>query len=184
MAGPAAPAAPPDAPERPTVTRSNAFSLLVVLVRAGALYMLVAALTRMAPLLWDQVRLEMLGPLLTGVAVLVAVAAVLWLFADVVARAALAGPEEPRFESTLDYGQWQALAFSLLGLWLAANGLLDLVWNGVAAWWASREPGARIERLGRTSFAAFVTSALQLAIGIALLLGHRGLAGLLARLRG
>ncbi len=184
MAGAAGPHVPPDVPERPAVTRSNAFSLLVVLVRAGALYMLVAALTRIAPLLWDNVRLEMLGPLLTGVAVLVAVAAVLWLFADLVARAALAGPDAPRIDSTLDYGQWQALAFSLLGLWLAATGLLDLVWNAVAVWWASRESGAGAERLGADQLAAFVAGALQVALGIALLLGHRGLVALLARLRG
>lgn len=184
MAGAAGPHVPPDAPERPAVTRSNAFSLLVVLVRAGALYLLVAALTRLAPLLWNQVRLEMLAPMLTGVVVLFAFGAVLWLFADVVARAALAGPGEPRFDSTLDYGQWQALAFSLLGLWLAATGLLDLVWNAVAVWWASRESGARIERLGADQFAAIVSSAVQVALGIALLLGHRGLVGLLARLRG
>lgn len=178
------PDAAPDPAARPAVTRSNAFSLLVVLVRAGALYTLIAALTRLAPLLWDNVRLDMLGPTLVGVTVLVAVGAVLWLFADVVARAALAGPHAPRFESTLDYGQWQALAFSLLGLWLAANGLLDLVWNGVAVWWAGREYGARIERMAAHQIAAIVSSALQLALGIALLLGHRGLVGLLARLRG
>lgn len=183
MAAPG-PDAAPGPPERPAVTRSNAFSLLVVLVRAGALYTLVAAVTRLAPLLWDHVRLELLWPLLAGVLVLVVVGATLWLFADVVARAALAGPDEPRFESTLDCGQWQALAFSVLGLWLAATGLLDLVWNAAALWWASRASGAGTERLGADQFAAIVSGAVQVALGIALLLGHRGLVGLLARLRG
>lgn len=181
--GAAGPDAAPDPAARPAVTRSNAFSLLVVLVRAGALYLLVGALTRLAPLLWDQVRIDGVGPWLAGAAVLFAFGAVLWMFADLVARAALAGPDEPRFESTLDYGQWQALAFSLLGLWLALTGLLDLVWNAAAIWWFARGPGVDLD-LGPNRFADIVTCALQVVAGIALLLGHRGLSGLLARLRG
>ncbi|MBX3727146.1 MAG: hypothetical protein KF823_14650 [Xanthomonadales bacterium] len=178
------PDAPPEVPERPALIRSNAFSLLVVLVRVGALYLLIAALTRLAPLLWDSVRSHGMAPTLIGVLVLLIIGAVLWLFADVVARAALAGPNEPRFESTLDYGQWQALAFSAIGLWLLVDGLLDLVWVGVEWWRAKLELGAHVARLAPQEFAALVTNALQAALGIALLLGHRGLVGLLARLRG
>lgn len=89
-----------------------------------------------------------------------------------------------------------ALIIRLAGLWqivVAANALPQAIgplFNAEYArtagygWLALKFPGATGPAIGPQEFAGLVSAGLQLAFGIWLLLGSRGLVNALARLRG
>jgi hypothetical protein len=165
------------------MTRTNAYGLLTVLIRAGALWLaLHAAFAVAAALVIGSAREWGIGPFLAVYGALLAQAALLWLFADVLARLSLARPTTPLFESDMAFGEWQRLAFSCIGLWLAAGGLLDVAENALRMVIASRmEPDMDLDASLVPEIAVGV---LRLAAGTALLLGARGLVALLALARG
>lgn len=114
------------------MTRTNVFTLLTVLIRTIALATLVGAIVQLSLsiALWPSPERSTIAfdPVLIGLAVaaLAAVCAT-WVFADVLARLALARPEGQVFDSDIDARQWQAIAFSTVGLWtVVVHGLAAL----------------------------------------------------------
>ncbi len=167
------------------MTRTNAYSLVVILIRIGALYMAMRGLASLAPLVFTHYWSE-LAPFAISAGILLLLGAAVWVCADLIARAALASPREPVFESDLDAGQWQYVLFSVVGLWWVVTAIVSLVWS-IVGWWQvlNYAEGSRtLIEFGAGRFADVVASLVQLAIGIALLLGSRGLVRLLRRLRG
>jgi hypothetical protein len=170
------------------MTRTNVYTLLTVLIRAAALLVLVsfAANLVLSIATWMPVSAAEEGVdwMLIGMIVLtLGVSSALWLFADVLARLALARPDGQVFDSDIDAQQWQSIAFSTVGLWAlvyyglgALRSLLFVI--------AMRNEGEGSLVGQRHDFVAgLVGDAIGSLLGIALLLGARGLVALLHRLR-
>jgi hypothetical protein len=171
------------------VTRTNAYTVLTVLVRAFALWTALAAALAMAQ--WLAVGSpEQAGenwPWAVGAyAAVFAIAAAFWLFADWVARAALTGPGQPVFESDLQAAQWEQLALSTIGAWQAFAGLLELGRVGVF-WFMARhyaqEYSAMPADAGQQVGGELLMALLRLLAGIGLLLGAGGIVRVVRRLR-
>lgn len=119
--------------------------------------------------------------------VLVAMSVFLWKHAGVVA-AWISGhdlqddPDEPDIKPTrANSHELQAVAFATLGLWAIINALPRLIDLGFRAMIPPSSPGA--VEFGLLSASRLVAISLQLAIGVWLLFGSRGLVQLLYKLR-
>ena len=83
----------------------------------------------------------------------------------------------------------ERVAVSTLGLWFAINAVLDAAhafsrWRLYQTLIDNQYPGATGPAIGPNEFAGLITAALQLIIGVWLLLGSRGVVNAIARLRG
>jgi hypothetical protein len=83
----------------------------------------------------------------------------------------------------------QRIAFATIGLWLAVYAVIDTVYTYAKARlyfrFIEEMPSyAKPPSLSPDDFAGFVSSALQLIIGLWLVFGNRGVVNALARLRG
>jgi hypothetical protein len=83
----------------------------------------------------------------------------------------------------------QRVAFGAIGLWLTVYAVLDAIYVYVKTRIYFRlledmPAYARPPSLSPEDFASLVAAALQLALGLWLLLGNRGIANVIARLRG
>ena len=168
------------------MTRTDSHSILLTLTRAAAICIAVLQVPQAIIVASNGFRdwgyVAFLVPI--GINVF---AAIVWLFADVLLRAALSRGKAATIESDIAPREWQYLIFSGIGLWLAAQGAINLVWWITAAAQvqtldASQTFGAYLvdpENLG-----GVVSTLFQLMAGVALMLGARGLIGLLRRFRG
>jgi hypothetical protein len=83
----------------------------------------------------------------------------------------------------------EKIAVSTLGLWLTIQALLDTAytfskWKLYSRIILNQFPDASGPAIGPAEFSGLITAALQLALGLWLLLGARGLANAFARFRG
>jgi len=170
------------------MTRTNAAGVLTVLLRAAAVWMIartaVSLPTLVSALAGGGFQVDTTRPVVISTLTVVLVAAVVWIFADLLARLALARPGQPPFESDLPLAHWQELAIGVVGLFEAANGFITLGIGLLLVFLVGREDDIAVavdmEFLVRQGV---VEGIVQLAIGLALLFGARGLAGLVRRLR-
>jgi hypothetical protein len=168
------------------VTRTNAFGLLTVVIRALALWLALSAAFAIATAVGTGAAEEFggVGLFLVVYGAVFGVAGLVWLFADVLARLTLASPTTPLFESEIAAAEWQRIAFSCIGLWVATRGVLDLS-EHLLRWFISvRVYETRTDDLEPMFVPEIAVAVLHLGIGIALLFGARGLVALVARLRG
>ncbi len=96
---------------------------------------------------------------------------------------------EPAAEESKERPLLERVAIAALGLWFAVQALLDGVhvfsrWHLYRRFVEDQYPGATGPVIGPQEFAGLITAVLQFAIGLWLLLGSRGLANALSRLRG
>lgn len=170
------------------MTRTNVFTLLTVLVRCAALVILVNsavhAVVSMAtwiPSIGGEQRPD--WTVFGAMALMLGSAAVLWVFADLVARLALARPDGQVFESTLEPQAWQSIAFASIGLWMiVSDGSTALRW--LLFRFVMRDTWhSLIEDQQRDFVLGLIGNTIGIAIGIGLLLGSRGLAAALHRIR-
>jgi len=169
------------------MTRTNAYSVLTVLIRTAALWM-VLTWVRLIPVSLTLTSASgseshSVAPMLIGLCAAPAIAAVMWLFADVLARLALARPQQVVFDSDVSSAQWQGLAFSVVGLWYACDGLIRLVrlfsehLYIVYSLHRGSEMSASV--IGSTVPGAIF----QTLLGLALVCGARALVGMIRRFR-
>lgn len=164
--------------------------VLATLVRAGCVLLAVGAVQEVASTLVsatvDRTLVEAITPALVGWGGAMALALLGWVLADVFARLALWRPGGP-LAVAIDAPALQALVFSAIGLWQVVDGLSNLVY-----WLVQRASVLRV--LASTGFptasgaegewvAGIAYSAAQLVLGLALLVGARGLVGALRRFR-
>jgi hypothetical protein len=175
--------------EDPAMTRTNAATVLTVLVRAFALWTALASALGIAQWLATGSKAELGENWPWAAAIYAAVfllAAALWLFADLLARAALAGPGQPVFESDLSAAHWEQLAFSAIGAWQAFAGLLECGSVGIR-WFVlqrySEQHAAAASDAGATIAGEGAMALLRLGAGIALVLGAGGIVRVVRRLR-
>jgi hypothetical protein len=110
-------------------------------------------------------------------------ALLLWLYADKFARVALTRPTAETFESDLDERQWKAVGFSIVGISMVcthvlAIGRLLLVGAAVAD-----DPVLENASATRQLAIEYLAQGFGALIGVVLLFGASGLAGLLHRFR-
>ena len=122
-------------------------------------------------------------PALAGAIPLLGIAALLWSFPLTVARKLLPLAREPRPPLTLPANEIEALAFGAIGLWLLASALHDGVYYLGMAFAMNR---AEYEDVAWSAqqLAGIAATVFEIMLGVALLLGARGLQLLLHRLRG
>lgn len=170
------------------MTRTNAFSLLCVVIRVFAFWILVKLAFQLPRLTVAVYRatLDDTNPWIFAIPVVAGLllAALLWLFAEKFARLALTRPQDHVFESDLDASTWFGLILAGIGAWYFFVGLFDGASLGIQAFVyesMSREYG----RMDLPSdYKVLVARAvLQLVLGAILVLGGRGLAALLHKLR-
>jgi hypothetical protein len=170
------------------MTRTNAYTVFVVLLRAAALWLACGSLLTLPSLLvrpgdFSGMQDGVWIPL-AGVGGLVLLAALVWVFADKLARLVMARPQQPVFESDLPIEQWQMLAFSVVGVWQLVLGLGDLVYFAVRAFVVLRlVPDSGPFELPPDNLASVVASVAQVGIGLVLVVGNGSLVHMLRRWR-
>lgn len=171
------------------MTRTNAYSLLCVVIRGLAIYLFAKFLLQ-TPEAYFSLRRGLSGdqyaaPVLAPFLLLPVVAAVLWLFADRIARLALSRPEAPVFDSTIEPRTWLGLGVSVIGAWFLFNGLLDLAFI-LTKWLLSSliaEDLSHADAMQEQLLPDFITIVFQLALAIVFLLQGPGLARWVHRMR-
>lgn len=161
---------------------------IAVAARMFAIYLAIVALRTAIGLVampgaFEEVGLALLSWSAAVVAPLL-VAALLWVFPLTIARKLLPVMREAKPPLTTD-GQALAIGLTLIGVYLLANAVAD------AAYWfthflALREYAVRMHleiEWGPDKVGAIVTTGVELALGVGLTLGGRGLASVLRRLR-
>lgn len=111
-----------------------------------------------------------------------AISGVLWVFPLTVARKLLPVMSEPRSEPQVDASVAMSLGLVLIGLWVLAYGLVN------AAYWLTLM--VSIHRMGGESYAwtpeqvaGITATVIELAVGVGLLFGAKGLKRLIYRFR-
>ncbi|MGS1078058.1 hypothetical protein [Pseudoxanthomonas beigongshangi] len=113
------------------MTRTNAYTLLCVAIRAVVVWFFCSLLLTLPGLLFsfrhnefgdDAIWLGLSAVLLPAL-----VLGLAWLFADKLARLALARPQESVFESRIEARTWLGLAFSIIGAYFLFLALRDTV---------------------------------------------------------
>lgn len=113
------------------MTRTNAYTLLCVAIRAVVVWFFASLLLTLPGILlggrnggyeggvvWLIVGAVLFPAVMLGLA---------WLFADKLARLALARPQEPVFDSRIETNAWLGLAFSIIGAYFLFQVLRDAV---------------------------------------------------------
>lgn len=167
------------------MTRTNAYSIFVVMLRAAGLWLVCASLLKLPALLSPGAQTEWLllpAALIAGQAL---VGVLVWVFAGSIARLA-AQPQQAMFESDLPAAHWQGLAISVVGLWQAVSGLSDLVYYAMRWRAAADVIGASVYggvEIPEEIVAGFAAAAVQSLLGLALVVFSGGLASHLRRWR-
>jgi len=168
------------------MTRTNAFTMLCVLIRAGAALLFAMSVTGLVSMFaanigrWSETWSDWWIVWSYGLPFFASV--LFWLFPDWLARIALARRTGEVFESDLDAEAWQAIVNGGIGLYFIVQAL----------GWGAREILLALmhARNGSSTplpedFAVnLATTLVTLAVGFGLLLGARGIAQWVGRLRG
>lgn len=111
------------------------------------------------------------------------VALLLWVFALAIARKLLPGGKAGKAPARLAAGDIQTVAFSVMGLWVLAMAIPEIFYWGSYIYQTSAS-GWRYRELSPENAGNIVSTLVELAIGLWLLFGARGLAGLVNMARG
>lgn len=171
------------------MTRTNAYTLLCVVIRAAAVYSLVALIVALPAQLQASAQMpgvERSASWIAAIAVAgLIVIALLWVYADQLARMTLARPQQQSFESDLAPSVWLGLAISAIGAWHLFAGLIDGVFWAVRilALRGLRNEGYDPARYALDVWPGVVATAMQFALGLICLLRGKGLARWVQRMR-
>jgi len=168
--------------------RTNAYSILCVFIRTFAMWLFVTTVVAL-PLIfvtasqWDPQRKWIYFLIGTGISMVVAT--LVWIFADKLAKLALARPQQIIFESDIAASEWQTVAFSVVGLWQAFAGIVGLTIHLAGMLVVQPQMAAAgYPNLWPPKFVGDVAaSCVQLILGLGLMFGSRGLVGLVRRYR-
>jgi len=165
--------------------KTNGFTLLTLFVRLAALYFFVNGVLKATEhgikhykndeALFQQDVYFFL--------VVVAFFVVFWLFADVLAKFALARKDAELFESAMPANEWAKLLFGGLGVWFGAWALIDLAYY-VPYFFNLKAISENDPNWIKNEFIPCMVSTIcQLAIGLSLFFGSSGLARLFRQYR-
>jgi hypothetical protein len=164
--------------------RTSMYSILCIVIRLGAVLLAVSTLgsvLSMVMALRQGVAALELAPAMVAFVLTLLVAFLLWLYPGPLARLASARSSQQVFESPISAAQVQWIALSVLGMYFVVDGIVGFAHYEVQQLIVGVIPD-REQRIGK-----FVQVALywllQVGFGVVLVLGARGLGGLLQRMR-
>jgi len=170
------------------MTRSNIYTLLCTAVRLAAIYLFVDALGQVVGAIMSLHREQeqfVIMITMTSPLVQFALSLVLWFFPGILARLAASRKSLDTFESDITPDVFQYLGFSMLGAWFAVAGLSSLAYT--VHRWIFLRLYLQQQLLDPTQdpkvYGTLLSEAVKIALGVALMLGSRGLVGLLRRFR-
>lgn len=160
--------------------KTSLYSILCIAIRIGAVLWAIGSLANL-PFSWiaaqnTQQPSAAVTWLLCGEVVQLLVIAALWLYPGTLARFAASRSSREIFEAAVSPMQFQYIAFSVVGAWVALEGCVFLSYEIV------RTAQFAFENFP-LKLASLAESGVRIAGGLALMLGARGLAGLLSTLR-
>ena len=171
------------------MTRTDAFTLLSMLIRAIALWAACGLLIGLPAALFAMRNNQFLGadggywstlPALAGIVLLLVL---VWLFADKIARLALVRPRDQVFESAMEPQAWLGLAISVIGAWYLFGGLKDLAYLLPRWFLYSRAPGPLSSEAWEQMMPELFAIVFELVLASIFLLRGPGLARLVHKLR-
>jgi hypothetical protein len=172
--------------------RTSLYSILCIVVRLGAVLLLVQTLASL-PGAWDALQGwerqsgeaggAARGMLIGFSGALIALAIALWLYPGLLARLAAGNASGEVFDSPIAAKELHFIAFSVLGIVFAIGALLGLVSTGLRIALSAHFGDVAFTTLAWQNGIDLFVLFLKLALGIGLSLGARGLVGLLHRLR-
>jgi len=164
--------------------RTSLYSILCIVIRLGAAVLAASTLgsvLSLALMIRQGTALADLGWVFGVWVAMLAIAFLLWLYPGWLARLCSPRSANQVFESPIAARDLQWIAFSVLGAYFVVAGIVGFVYYEanllIADAISDRE--MRIENFVRNGLHAL----LQCAAGIALVLGARGLTGMLHRMR-
>lgn len=160
--------------------KTSIYSILCIAIRIGAILWAIDSLANL-PFSWiaalsTQQSSATVTWLLCGEAVQLLVIAALWLYPGMLARFAASRSSRELFEAAVSPMQLQYIALSVLGAWFALEGCVFLSYELV------RTAQFAFENFP-LKLASLAESGVRIVGGLALMLGARGLAGLLGTFR-
>jgi hypothetical protein len=167
--------------------RTSLYSILCIVIRVGAI-LLAARIATSFLGVWESVATNRLaagaavGVVSFGVGEL-ALAALLWIYPGMLARLAAGKSSHQVFESPIDARELQYIAFALLGIVFVLEGLVDLINTGLQIL-MMRGFDASETWMHQYGWPQLLTEIATILLGIALVLGSRGLVECLRRPRG
>ena len=166
--------------------RTSLYSILCIVIRFGAVLFAFTVLSRLAGAVFswqDPLPAEVLPLAIGSAALSTLIAFLLWLYPGPLARLATGRSAHEVFEAPLDAREIQWIALSVLGMYFVMSGLIDLSSTAYRQYLMSAFVDHVSESARRDAIAEYLFSAVQIALGLALAFGARGLVGLLHRLR-
>jgi hypothetical protein len=160
--------------------KTSLYSILCIAIRIGAVLWAIGSLANL-PFSWIA-ALDTQKPwativwLVSGEMVQLLVIAALWLYPGMLARLAAGRASRETLEVSISPIQLQYIAFSILGTWFVVRGCVYLSYELV------RTAQFAFENLP-LKLAVLAESGVRIVGGTALMLGARGLAGLLDAMR-
>ena len=167
------------------MTRTNAYSLLCMIIRAVAVWSLgkmAISLPGMLVALRETGSGFGAGWFLASIGLEVLVIAVLWLFADKLAKLALTRPQDVTFESDMAPATWLGLLLSGIGAWFLFGGVINALYL-VVRWFMALRTSGYGSAIDPETVAQTAATVLEIALGAAMLLRGRGLSRWIHRLR-
>ena len=165
--------------------KTTLYTVLCVAIRLAAVLMAVELLVTLLSF-WLETRdavLRLIELSLIIVGLLIAVA--LWLKPGLLARWAIGRSGHEVLESSLGVEAIQRIAFATLGAWLLVGGLSSAVPQVWIAWRVHRMAAMYPDTaMAASTWSGVIHVVVQMVAGAALLVGARGLTGMLHRLRG
>lgn len=169
------------------MTRTNAYSLLCMIIRAVAVWAtarLAIGLPGLVMALQGSSQPALAaGVVLGGAIVSLALLAALWLFADKLAKLALVRTQEIVFDSSVEPKTWLGIALAAMGAWFVVNVPIDAAYIATRYAAASGQPYVEEDTVFSLVLPDIIASTLQLVIGGLLILRGQGLSRWIHRLR-
>lgn len=167
--------------------KTTLHALLCIAIRMGAVLMAVG-IVELAPTIFiypSQGGQVSVGALMLAAAGLL-VSFALWLWPNILAWWAVSRSGQETFESSIDPAQLQHVAFSMIGVWLFISGLGACIARFMLVLIVARRSayGESNLTLSDSDWFSLVDHLAVALAGAWLMLGSRGLVGLLYRLRG
>ncbi len=166
--------------------KTSLYTILCIVIRLGAVLLAVWTVIALPNLYFISHTAGANGvdTLLMGLlyAAFIVLAFLLWLYPGVLAGVAAGTATRETFEAPLSAGNIQYIAFSVLGMTLALKGLIFLVFE-IARWATLSIQMPQGNQAFITVMPQFVADVTQVVIGTALVVGAKGLLGLLHRFR-
>lgn len=166
--------------------KTTLYSILTAAVRVAVLLLLARTISGLIAYLASPNAVLDSGQrwaVIIGSSASAGIALMLWLFPGLLVRPATGRSAHEVFESALTADDIQRIGIALIGVWFAVSGVSDLAYALLRA-----AVLANTEYFAGDAFepyrADIWASAFEIALGIGLALGSRGLVALFSRLRG